>query len=279
MHYDKNQIIPASVGAALTAITMTPFDVIKSRMQFQYAYTKQPGTLSGMVSIVKKEGLPSLWRGLTPTLVLSIPATVLYYTGYENLRDVLKTELVSPTYAALFSGAIARSIAVVFISPMEMIRTRVQVGKAPLRMILKDVKYMMREQGISSLWRGLTPTLLRDAPFSAFYWVSFETMKEKMFLSYPNRSYQMDLGISFISGSVSGMLAAFLTHPFDVVKTINQASKGESVGVVEIFKHIYGARGLSGLYAGLIPRIAKVAPGCGIMISTYEVGKRYLQDD
>ncbi|KAJ2996600.1 hypothetical protein HDV02_006362 [Globomyces sp. JEL0801] len=200
--------------------------------------------------------------------VLSIPATVLYYTGYENLRDVLKTELVSPTYAALFSGAIARSIAVVFISPMEMIRTRVQVGKAPLRMILKDVKYMMREQGISSLWRGLTPTLLRDAPFSAFYWVSFETMKEKMFLSYPNRSYRMDLGISFISGSVSGMLAAFLTHPFDVVKTINQASKGESVGVVEIFKHIYGARGLSGLYAGLIPRIAKVAPGCGIMISS-----------
>ena len=33
--------------------------------------------------------------------------------------------------------------------------------------------------------------------------------------------------------------------------------------------------GMQGLWRGLIPRIAKVAPACGIMIGAYEFGLRW----
>jgi solute carrier family 25 protein 39/40 len=36
--------------------------------------------------------------------------------------------------------------------------------------------------------------------------------------------------------------------------------------------------GYGGLYAGLVPRVAKIAPACAIMIGSYEVCKEYFHE-
>ena len=36
------------------------------------------------------------------------------------------------------------------------------------------------------------------------------------------------------------------------------------------------AEGAPALFAGVLPRLAKVAPSCAIMIASYEMGKRYF---
>lgn len=38
------------------------------------------------VKITRHEGVKSLWSGLGPTLVLAVPATVIYFVCYEQLR-------------------------------------------------------------------------------------------------------------------------------------------------------------------------------------------------
>ena len=62
-----------------------------------------------MVSISKQEGIISLWRGLSPTLLLTIPQTAIYFVTYEKLKDGIVRELVSESYAPAISGIIARS--------------------------------------------------------------------------------------------------------------------------------------------------------------------------
>jgi solute carrier family 25 protein 39/40 len=84
-----------------------------------------------------------------------------------------------------------------------------------------------------------------------------------------------DLGISFLAGSVSGVVAATATHPFDVLKTILQVTAKPDTNR-PAWKQVYITRGFAGFWVGLFPRIAKAAPACGIMISSYELGKRYL---
>ena len=37
------------------------------------------------------------------------------------------------------------------------------------------------------------------------------------------------------------------------------------------------SEGLGALFAGVVPRVAKVAPSCAIMISTYEFGKSFFR--
>ena len=58
-----------------------------------------------------------------------------------------------------------------------------------------------------------------------------------------------------------------LTNPFDVIKTRRQASVSASrTGTFTLLARIAEQEGLQGLTRGLTPRLAKVAPACGIMI-------------
>jgi solute carrier family 25 protein 39/40 len=43
-----------------------------------------------MVKISQTEGVRSLWSGLSPTLVLAVPATIVYFVSYEQLRFYMK---------------------------------------------------------------------------------------------------------------------------------------------------------------------------------------------
>lgn len=44
------------------------------------------GTVDALVKIGRTEGLGSLWSGLSPTLALAVPTTVIYLSTYEAMR-------------------------------------------------------------------------------------------------------------------------------------------------------------------------------------------------
>lgn len=66
---------------------------------------------------------------------------------------------------------------------------------------------MVLKDGSKALWKGLPPTLWRDVPFSAIYWMGYE--KCKVALEASNRMALTDLQISFAAGAMSGMVCIF----------------------------------------------------------------------
>jgi solute carrier family 25, member 39/40 len=78
---------------------------------------------------------------------------------------------------------------------------------------------------------------------------------------------------------LAGAVAAFLTTPLDVLKTRRQVESGGGGGggsTAGMLARIAQAEGPLALFAGVAPRLAKVAPSCAIMIASYEMGKRYF---
>ncbi|KAA1117989.1 hypothetical protein PGT21_029286 [Puccinia graminis f. sp. tritici] len=291
----KDKILAACAGGCLTSLTMTPLDVVKTRLQTQsqpfsglaycpssttttlnhlmhdhplsQAYPCRPspsstGTLATLLQIVRLEGISSLWRGIAPTLMISIPAQAIYMLGYDSLRSAF-LELAPPTsrdglssgsssvqLIPLVSGILTRSFVVSLFSPLELIRTRLQstpstrpelVRLAPFdpnarggwgspRPILGTLLDLVRSTGLRSLYQGLPATLWRDVPFSGLYWSSYEAVRPMLsgglgFGEADRRASVHQLALqSFLAGSFSGALAATLTNPFDVVKTRRQAS-------------------------------------------------------
>jgi len=317
------QMLSSCFGALTTSLMVTPLDVVKIRLQAQQntmpsqrcfiycnglmdhciirvncqvkeQWYKRPGHFSGtadaFVKIAKSEGIASLWSGLSPTLVLAVPATVVYFTTYEQLRFYIKDKQLAsksdsflgrqPIWiSALAAGAIARTFAVTLVSPLELIRTKMQSKKLSHQEVRVAVQRLVQSQGWLSLWQGLSPTLLRDVPFSAIYWACYETYKTYLPSSEPT------LSESFLGGAVAGSLAAVITLPFDVVKTLRQLEFGEreinksnqkGTSTKEIIRRVYQQRGVSGLFAGLVPRVSKVAPACAVMIASYEYGRHFF---
>ncbi|CEP18969.1 hypothetical protein [Parasitella parasitica] len=194
------------------------------------------GTLDGLYKIFKYEGATALWKGLSPALVMSVPANVIYFVGYDYLRESIQpfTSFDSKNdYSPLVAGAIARTIAVTMISPIELFRTRLQAttGAHDFSHVLNGVRKMVIQEGSKALWRGLPPTLWRDVPFSALYWMGYEECKRSLEQNHRSMSESQ---IAFIAGALSGMFAAAVTTPFDVAKTRRQVDAGKGTQSIEI---------------------------------------------
>lgn len=315
------QMIASCSGALVTSIFVTPLDVVKIRLQAQQkamlsnrcflycnglmdhlcpcngrspawfkANGKFTGTVDALLKISRQEGILTLWSGLSPTLILAVPATMIYFVSYEQLRLRLKDlcnrnvkdvkSMQQPFWIPIVAGALSRIWAATLVSPLELIRTKMQSQRLSYSEIGQALRNVVKFGGVSGLWMGLSSTLLRDVPFSAIYWFNYESMKQL----FPDseRTFTFNL----ITGGLAGSIAAIATIPFDVVKTHRQIEMGEKQIYAEkpggrgntwaTISRIYAQHGLRGLFTGLTPRLVKVAPACAIMIATFEHGKRFF---
>ncbi|XP_066554814.1 mitochondrial glutathione transporter SLC25A39 isoform X2 [Amia ocellicauda] len=314
------QMVASGTGALFTSLFVTPLDVVKIRLQAQKtpfyqgkcflycnglmdhvyvcengtsctSWYKTPthfrGTLDAFVKITRNEGVRSLWSGLPPTLVMAVPATVIYFTCYDQLRDFLRYGMgYQGSQVPLVAGGLARLGAVTVISPLELVRTKMQSRQLSYAELRVCIQSAVAQDGWLSLWRGWGPTILRDVPFSALYWFNYELVKAQLCQGY--RVHEATFSMSFCAGAISGAVAAVMTLPFDVVKTRRQIELGEmeTLAVVAkkpsstlmIMRRIWAEAGYRGLFAGFLPRVIKVAPACAVMISTYEFGKAFFQN-
>jgi solute carrier family 25 protein 39/40 len=225
-------------------------------------------TWDGLRKIAQNEGPRTLWRGLSPTLVMAVPANVIYFAGYDWLRTAQQSPFrttVSDAYIPLVAGASARILAAVAVSPIEMFRTRMQAANhtataaGHFRETMDGVREMVASEGVRSLWRGLTLTLWRDVPFSAIYWWGYEYGRNALIdargraearnegvefrlgrgeerirrrsRSRSRENHTSTLVDSFIAGAGSGAIAAFVTTPFDVGKTRQQVVRHSAEAV------------------------------------------------
>lgn len=259
-------------------------------------------TLDALLKISRHEGISALWSGLGPTLVSALPSTVVYFVAYEQFKaryiaiyknhfadpvsiDIGSQQKELPLVVPMLSGVTSRICAVTFVSPIELIRTKMQSKRLSYAQVMNFIRNVIALQGLTGLWRGLPPTILRDVPFSGIYWPIYEYLK----ICISGNSEQPSFGFSFVAGVLAGSVAALVTCPFDVVKTHEQIEFGERViftdspakelsrpSTFSRLASIYRVFGFRGLFAGYGPRLIKVAPACAIMISTFEYSKSYF---
>ncbi|KAJ6051772.1 hypothetical protein N7499_011150 [Penicillium canescens] len=303
------------LGPHATAVGSTPHPAIDCAIEETQRRTFT-STLDGLRKIARNEGTLTLWRGLSPTLMMGIPANVIYFAGYDWLRTDDRSPIkqrLGESGAPLVAGSIARVAAAAATSPLEMFRTRLQAtpgtGANHFKTTIRDLYHMTQAKGYSSLWRGFTLTMWRDVPFSGLYWWGYEEVKKTLITArYPHLAESDDRPQetttqafldSFISGAVSGSVAAFVTTPFDVGKTRQQVFRHlddgaltgpprpalhpgklapEQLSLPNFLMHIFREEGTAGLFRGWTARCLKVAPACAIMISTYELGKRMARE-
>ncbi|RDX55930.1 mitochondrial carrier [Lentinus brumalis] len=326
------KLVAAAVGSTVTALTMTPFDVVKTRLQTQppprqalfpnppsgaccqatpascvrnmsslvsavegevvciwdhgvYKTERVNGFFDAVKHVWRAEGIAGLWKGAGTSLLIGVPSATSYMLTYDHLLNVTLPPLLPAPVVPLFAGIIARTTITSLMSPLELVRTNLQsTPPSPdhphtLRSVLSSVRSLAQANGWHYLWRGLGPTLWRDVPFSGLYWASYETTKRQL----RKRGYE-GAGAAFASGAFSGITAALVTSPFDVLKTRRQSmlmsSSTKTTSSLGLTAEILRTEGIGALYAGIVPRITKIAPACGLMIACFEgLGRVLTKED
>lgn len=182
--YKSVALAGIGAGTIQTAI-LTPVELVKIRLQVNTARkptssSDKIGPIKEAKSIIQREGLKGLYRGLGITVLRDAPAHGVYFWTYEYSREWLhpgcRKSAEESLLTMLTAGGCAGVASWVFCYPLDVVKSRLQ-GQADASPkytgIVDCFKKSVREEGFPVLWRGLGTAVARaflvnGAIFSAY---------------------------------------------------------------------------------------------------------------
>ncbi|KAJ4399201.1 Mitochondrial succinate-fumarate transporter [Neurospora sp. IMI 360204] len=292
-------LIAGGGAGMMEALVCHPLDTIKVRMQLskrgRVPGQAKRGFVRTGVEIVKKETALGLYKGLGAVLTGIVPKMAIRFTSFEWYKQLLadkQTGIVSgqATFFAGLAAGVTEAVAVV--TPMEVIKIRLQAQHHSMADPLDVPKYrnaghalftVVREEGFSALYRGVSLTALRQGSNQAVNFTAYSYFKKWLYEFQPEYvgqnlpSYQTTL-----IGLVSGAMGPLSNAPIDTIKTRLQksvAQPGESAiqRITKIAGEMFKQEGFHAFYKGITPRIMRVAPGQAVTFTVYEYLKEKIE--
>ncbi|KAL3423412.1 hypothetical protein PVAG01_05159 [Phlyctema vagabunda] len=271
-----------SLAGAFGAFMVYPIDLVKTRMQNQRS--SRVGEMLYKNSwdcakkVVRNEGFKGLYSGVLPQLVGVAPEKAIKLTVNDLVRGHFSAsdgKIWIPH--EILAGGSAGACQVIFTNPLEIVKIRLQVQGEVAKNVegvpRRSAMWIVRNLGLVGLYKGASACLLRDVPFSAIYFPTYNHLKRDYF----GESQTKKLGILQLltAGAIAGMPAAYLTTPCDVIKTRLQveARKGEAsyTSLRQCAKQVYRDEGFKAFFKGGPARILRSSPQFGFTLAGYEV--------
>lgn len=176
------------LAAFFSSFTLCPTELVKCRMQALREVQTLKGSTVVHISpfaltknIIKTDGVPGLFRGLTSTMWREMPGYFFFFAGYETSRDLLRApgqskDDIGPL-KTMISGSVGGIALWTVIFPADVIKSRIQVTGSTRGMM--DIGgEIVRKEGALALYNGLKPTILRTIPATAVLFVVYEYTKK-----------------------------------------------------------------------------------------------------
>lgn len=226
-------------------------------------------------SILATEGIPGLFRGITPSMLREASYSSIRMGLYEPARQfvapntpISEISLWQKIVAGFFSGGVGSAIA----NPTDLIKIRFQARRPDQPKIYKHTldafTSIYRNQGLKGLYKGVGPTTLRAAVLTSAQLSSYDHTKVvlRRLNIIPDGPY-----IHFIASVVSGLVTTTATSPVDVIKTrIMNATQGQYNGPVDCLTKLLRNEGPRALFRGWLPNYLRLGPHFIISLPLYE---------
>lgn len=187
----QNLFCGMSAGTLEALMIVTPFEVVKTRLQAQQGQLapnvklKYRGPVHAVARILRKEGIGGLWKGCGPTVFRQATNQASMFTSYTWIRTNVwgNPENMNPFQAAS-TALVASTVGPLFNCPADVIKTRLMnqthsmIDPAMQYKGFADAYFRIwREEGYLALYKGIGPRLARLAPGQAITWVVVEQFR------------------------------------------------------------------------------------------------------
>ncbi|KAI9173301.1 hypothetical protein H9P43_007432 [Blastocladiella emersonii ATCC 22665] len=195
----------------------------------------------------------------------------------------------------LAAGAMSGLATCIILQPFDVVKTRLQQaavdcdrslaetaagrrgGVLPARLagfrslgitgqIQAVVRQVVDERGVQGLWRGTSPTILRNVPGSAFYFFFLHHLRHAL---HGSGAVSRDTA-NMVSGATARGVAGLIFMPVSVIKVRYESSAYAYTSVLGAARDIVAREGVRGLFAGFGATAARDVPYAGIYVTLYE---------
>lgn len=276
----KNPLLPMAAGCIAGGVEATavwPMEYIKTQLQLQskargtvLPYT---GMLGGLRYTVRTTGFLSLYRGLAPTVIGSMPKAGIRFGLNALIKDNLKDAQGKLTPAKNFLAGLGAGVveAIVIVAPVETVKTKCIELNLPF---VKGFRHIFHTEGLAGIYQGAAATALKQGSNQGLRFMWFNEFKRH----FAEDGKSMSPLLSLLGGMSAGCFSTLGNNPFDVVKTRMQGTKASQYSsTLDCFRQILQKEGVRALYTGVVPRLGRVVPGQGIIFMSFETIESFLE--
>jgi len=270
--------------AGMTGITAVyPFDVVKTRLQNDVLSGRYLGIRDCFQQLIQKDGFIGLYRGLLPVVLGAAPEKSIKLAVNDMLRSAFTKkspighhELNFPM--EILAGCGAGLSQAFFSTPYEALKVNLQIQGERVALVQASGKptppaisiwSLAQKLGLPGMYRAFPATCLRDIPFSGIYFPAYAYLKRSLCPYQEPKASDL-----LIAGALAGIPAAYLTTPFDMIKTTMQVepSSGDRkyYTVTQCASDILKKEGVAGLFKGATMRVVRQSPQFAVTLLTYE---------
>lgn len=291
-------MICTTASAFLSRTAVAPLERLKILMQTSDA-TKYRGIWSGFKTMIREDTsiTHALFRGNGTNLLRIVPTAAIHLAVLTNLRRLAssaetsaadKESLRSRLNDKVLIAGSAGLVAGLAMYPLEYARGRLSVQRAgfePYAGAVDALRQSVRKDGMRSVYRGITPSVLGVFPYVGFSFGLFEAVRPIL----PKRKDDPNVtsaSATVVAGAVVSGAAQLVAYPLDTcrrrmqVAGFGEAAAPANVSFLETVRGIFRTSGVGGFYRGAIPNFLKVAPMTTVSFFAYDyIRKAYDELD
>ncbi|KAI9347013.1 mitochondrial carrier domain-containing protein [Obelidium mucronatum] len=257
-------------ASSLACIITHPLDSLKVRMQMSIT---KPSIGKMIATVVTKEGPLALYKGLDASMLRQLTYSSARFGVYDAANGWVKgTEFGReyPLLGRIVSASVGGVVGGFVGSPADLANVRLQ---SDARLPLSQQRYsnafdalftILRREGVTKLWTGVGPNILRAIPMTAGQIATYDTVKAEM-LSHPEY-FSDNLTTHGIASTAGALVATTLCAPIDVIKSRIMAQTTYSKegvqysGSWDAATKIARSEGVGAFFKGWTPAFARLGP-------------------
>jgi len=175
----------AGTVVGVCEVVLLPFD----RMKVLAQTNRDAVAGRSFADIIRREGLGAMYAGAGTTAARNAPGSFLLFFGACTTKDVvfgLEDYRSATFFQNVVAGTVGACAGVAFTSPMDVVKTRIQsqgfasAGGGERRGGLRMVADVVRSEGLSAFYKGITPKLVTSAPKLIFSFTMTEFFVQKL---------------------------------------------------------------------------------------------------
>jgi solute carrier family 25 thiamine pyrophosphate transporter 19 len=296
MNKIKDDAIAGSLSGFIARCLTAPFDVLKIRLQLQFNErvlnnkTKYISLIQGFSTIVKEEGVLSLWKGNLSASYLWVSYSMIQFASYGSILRLLENDSYKLTLIRngsssslhslhiFFAGGLSGLFATFFTYPFDIMRTQfsIQGTNKKFTSLITFISHIYVNRRVAGLYAGVSPALIGIFPYMGLNFTIYDKMK--YLISKKDNKYITN----GISGAVAGGLSKFLVYPLDTIKKRMQAqvleNQVQGLSAAPRYTYIFHCvkstiiyEGYVGFYKGIVPTTLKSVFATAITFSSNDI--------
>ncbi|TFK47395.1 dicarboxylic acid transporter [Heliocybe sulcata] len=260
------------VAATIAASITHPLDLTKVRLQA----SGDKRMIESIRKTVRTAGVRGLFDGISGTWMRQMSYSLCRFWAYDESKKLIGAGgKNSPAWKLAAAGSMAGGIAGLVGNPAEIIMVRLQAdaAKPPEKRLnykncFDGLFRMVREEGASSLARGLGPNVFRAILMNASQLASYDFFKAELLKS---GYFDDNIYCHFTASFGAGTVATTVCSPADVVKSrIMNASGPGSSSTVSAIRTAIATEGPMFMFKGWVPAWTRLQPTTILIFLTLE---------